>query len=60
MEGQPHPYVPRDLKLPDYVPVVLSQSTIVGVYAISSFVVVSLVWILSGNLTVFSAHLNAC
>uniref|UniRef100_A0A2C9UW69 EXPERA domain-containing protein n=1 Tax=Manihot esculenta TaxID=3983 RepID=A0A2C9UW69_MANES len=49
MEGQPHPYVPRDLKLPDYVPVVLSQSTIVGVYAISSFVVVSLVWILSGK-----------
>ncbi|KAE8718090.1 putative 3-beta-hydroxysteroid-Delta(8),Delta(7)-isomerase [Hibiscus syriacus] len=30
-----HPYVPRDLQLPGYVPVSLSQSTIVGVYGLS-------------------------
>ncbi|KDP37445.1 hypothetical protein JCGZ_08286 [Jatropha curcas] len=51
MEEQPHPYVPRDLKLPDYVPVLLPQSTILSVYGISSLVVVSLVWILSGRLS---------
>ncbi|XP_059646629.1 probable 3-beta-hydroxysteroid-Delta(8),Delta(7)-isomerase [Cornus florida] len=54
MEGaqsQPHPYVPRDLNLPDYVPVVLSQSTIVGVYGLSSLLIVFLVWLLSGRLS---------
>ncbi|KAF5443657.1 hypothetical protein F2P56_036195 [Juglans regia] len=51
MEGsfQEHPYVPRDLKLPGFVPVSLSQSTIVGVYGISSLLVVSLVWLFSGR-----------
>lgn len=44
-----HPYVPKDLNLPDYVPVLLSQSTILGVYGISSLLVVSFIWILSGN-----------
>ncbi|KAK3039640.1 hypothetical protein RJ639_027231 [Escallonia herrerae] len=48
MEGG-HPYVPRDLILLDYVPVSLTQSTILGVYGISSLLVVSLVWILSGR-----------
>uniref|UniRef100_A0A2N9FVC7 Uncharacterized protein n=1 Tax=Fagus sylvatica TaxID=28930 RepID=A0A2N9FVC7_FAGSY len=43
-----HPYIPRDLKLPGFVPGVLSQSTIVGVYAVSSLLVVSLIWVLSG------------
>lgn len=66
VEGLPqsHPYVPRDLKLPGYVPVVLSQSTIVGVYLLSSLIVVSVIWIISGMLyfipIIFSAleHLN--
>ncbi|RVW32795.1 putative 3-beta-hydroxysteroid-Delta(8),Delta(7)-isomerase [Vitis vinifera] len=51
MEGVPqsHPYVPKDLKLPGYVPVVLSQSTIVGVYGLSSLLVVSVIWIISGR-----------
>ncbi|KAJ4826066.1 hypothetical protein Tsubulata_000730 [Turnera subulata] len=49
MEGQPHPYVPRDLQLPGYVPVSLSQSTILSVYGVASVLVVSLVWILSGR-----------
>ncbi|KAL2522378.1 putative 3-beta-hydroxysteroid-Delta(8) [Forsythia ovata] len=44
-----HPYIPRDLKLPDYVPVFLSQLTILSVYGISSLLVVSFMWILSGR-----------
>ncbi|KAM7500108.1 hypothetical protein LguiA_024522 [Lonicera macranthoides] len=44
-----HPYVPKDLNLPDYVPVLLSQSTILSVYGISSLLVVSFIWILSGR-----------
>ncbi|KAH7546705.1 probable 3-beta-hydroxysteroid-Delta(8),Delta(7)-isomerase [Ziziphus jujuba] len=44
-----HPYVPRDLKLEGYVPVFLSQSTIVGVYGVSSLLVFFLVWFLSGR-----------
>ncbi|XP_068326644.1 uncharacterized protein [Pyrus communis] len=31
-----HPHAPRDLKLPGFVPGFLSQSTIVGVYGVSS------------------------
>ncbi|XP_057965928.1 probable 3-beta-hydroxysteroid-Delta(8),Delta(7)-isomerase [Malania oleifera] len=45
-----HPYVPGDLFLPDFVPGFLSQSAIVGVYALSSLLVISLIWILSGRL----------
>ncbi|KAL6563503.1 hypothetical protein OROGR_002462 [Orobanche gracilis] len=44
-----HPYVPRDLKLPGYVPGFLSQSIILAVYSISSSLVVSFMWILSGR-----------
>ncbi|CAA0842429.1 Probable 3-beta-hydroxysteroid-Delta(8)-Delta(7)-isomerase [Striga hermonthica] len=44
-----HPYVPRDLKLPGFVPGFLSQSTILAVYGISSLLVVSFMWILSGR-----------
>lgn len=51
MEINSHPYVPRDLILPDYVPVSLSQSTIVSIYLSSSLAIVALVWILSGCLT---------
>lgn len=43
-----HPYVPRDLQLPGYVPVTLSMSSIVTVYALSSLLVVSLVFLFSG------------
>lgn len=46
--GARHPYVPKDLVLPDYVPVFLPQSTIIGVYLITSLLVVSVVWIGSG------------
>nr|DAD34035.1 TPA_asm: hypothetical protein HUJ06_004675 [Nelumbo nucifera] len=44
-----HPYVPRDLHLPDFVPGFLPQSTILAVYGLSSFLVVSLVWLISGR-----------
>ena len=54
MEGsqshEEHPYRPRDLKLPGFVPGVLSQSTIVGFYAVSSLLVVSTIFVLSGLL----------
>ncbi|XP_057447086.1 probable 3-beta-hydroxysteroid-Delta(8),Delta(7)-isomerase [Lotus japonicus] len=45
-----HPYVPRDLHLPDYVPCFLSQSSILSVFAISTLLVVSFIWIFSGRL----------
>ncbi|KAL5555829.1 hypothetical protein UlMin_038065 [Ulmus minor] len=48
-EQYSHPYVPRDLKLEGFAPIVLSQSTILGVYLSASLLVVSLVWILSGR-----------
>ncbi|KAL0346301.1 UNVERIFIED_CONTAM: putative 3-beta-hydroxysteroid-Delta(8),Delta(7)-isomerase [Sesamum radiatum] len=48
-QGEDHPYVPRDLKLPGYVPVFLSQSTILSVFGIASLLVVSFMWILSGR-----------
>ncbi|XP_021824977.1 probable 3-beta-hydroxysteroid-Delta(8),Delta(7)-isomerase [Prunus avium] len=44
-----HPYVPRDLKLSGFVPGFLSQSTIVGVYGLSSLLVVLLTWLFSGR-----------
>lgn len=46
--GEEHPYVPRDMKLPGYVPAFLTPSTIIGVFGIASLAVVSLTWILSG------------
>ncbi|GMN53671.1 hypothetical protein TIFTF001_022807 [Ficus carica] len=50
MEGShSHPYAPTDLKLDGYVPIVLPQSTIVGIYLGVSLLVVSLVWIFSGR-----------
>lgn len=47
--GESHPYVPRDLILRDYVPGLLSQSTIVGVYAVSSILLVLFIWIVPGR-----------
>ncbi|KAE8125121.1 hypothetical protein FH972_019956 [Carpinus fangiana] len=47
-----HPYVPRDLKLLGFVPCSLSQSAILLIYGVSSLLVVSLVWPLSGLLLV--------
>ncbi|KAI3782635.1 hypothetical protein L2E82_12688 [Cichorium intybus] len=44
-----HPFIPTDLILPDYVPIILSQSTILGVYGCASLLVVSFVWILAGR-----------
>ncbi|KAL8516528.1 hypothetical protein ACS0TY_014971 [Phlomoides rotata] len=49
-ESPDHPFVPRDLKLPGYVPGFLSMSTIVGVYGITSVLVVTFMWILSGRI----------
>ncbi|XP_077251586.1 putative 3-beta-hydroxysteroid-Delta(8),Delta(7)-isomerase [Tasmannia lanceolata] len=43
-----HPYVPRDLHLPDYVPISLSQSSILGVYGGFSLLVIFLTWVFSG------------
>ncbi|GAA0139364.1 isomerase [Lithospermum erythrorhizon] len=44
-----HPYIPKDLQLSGYVPIGLSQSTIVGVYLLCSVLVVSFIWMLSGR-----------
>ncbi|XP_010530713.1 PREDICTED: probable 3-beta-hydroxysteroid-Delta(8),Delta(7)-isomerase [Tarenaya hassleriana] len=49
MEESSHPYIPRDLELPGYVPVSMPQSTIVGVYLLASLLVVSVVWFLFGT-----------
>ncbi|CAN6478376.1 unnamed protein product [Victoria cruziana] len=46
---RPHPYVPKDLHLPGYEPLVLPQSTILGVYGAASFLATALVWIASGR-----------
>ncbi|KAK7314522.1 hypothetical protein VNO77_33048 [Canavalia gladiata] len=50
METHSHPYVPQDLHLPGYVPCFLSMSTILSVYAVSSILVISFVWIFSGRI----------
>lgn len=55
-EGPDHPFVPRDLKLPGYVPGVLPMSTIVSVYGIASLLVVSFMWILSGDTLCLMFH----
>lgn len=47
--SEEHPYVPRDLKLPGFVPCLLSQANILAVYGIGSVLVVSLVWLFSGR-----------
>jgi len=47
--SQGHPYVPQDLHLPNYTPCLLSMSNILFVFAFSSLLVVSLVWIFSGS-----------
>ncbi|CAN6478377.1 unnamed protein product [Victoria cruziana] len=45
-----HPYVPRELHLPGYVPISLSYSVILGIYGGFSFLVVLIVWTLSGRI----------
>lgn len=44
-----HPYAPQSVKLPGFVPGFLSQSTILGVYGISSLLVVFITWLISGT-----------
>ncbi|KAI3937254.1 hypothetical protein MKX01_018743 [Papaver californicum] len=44
-----HPYVPQDLILEDFVPLSLAQSTILGVYGVSSILVASFTWLISGR-----------
>ncbi|MED6200896.1 hypothetical protein PIB30_089807 [Stylosanthes scabra] len=48
MASESHPYTPRDLHLPGYVPCSLSQSNILSVFAFFIFLVVSFTWIFSG------------
>ncbi|KAI5413868.1 hypothetical protein KIW84_058126 [Lathyrus oleraceus] len=48
--SHPHPYVPRDLHLPGYVPCFLSQSNILSVFASFTVILFSLTWIFSGRL----------
>ena len=48
-EAAAHPYVPRDLKLPGYVPISMSMSSILAVYLGASLFVVTFVWFLLGN-----------
>ncbi|KAL1291628.1 hypothetical protein HN51_060167 [Arachis hypogaea] len=50
MVSEGHPYSPRDLHLPGYVPCSLSQSNILSVFAFFTFLLVSLTWIFSGRL----------
>ncbi|KAL3850476.1 hypothetical protein ACJIZ3_012358 [Penstemon smallii] len=45
-----HPYIPRDLKLPGFVPGFLSSSTRLAYFGIPSLMVVSFTWILSGGI----------
>ncbi|KAJ0237516.1 3-beta-hydroxysteroid-Delta(8),Delta(7)-isomerase [Hirschfeldia incana] len=54
-EAAAHPYVPRDLKLPGYVPISMSMSTILAVYLGASLFVVTFVWFLLGRK---KAHLD--
>ncbi|KAF8053647.1 hypothetical protein N665_1387s0005 [Sinapis alba] len=49
MEEAAHPYVPRDLKLPGYVPISMSMSSILTIYLASSLFLVTLVWFLFGR-----------
>ncbi|KAI3880374.1 hypothetical protein MKX03_031849 [Papaver bracteatum] len=49
-----HPYVPRDLILEDFIPLSLAQSTIVGVYGVSSILVASFIWLISCRCTKLS------
>jgi len=53
-----HPYVPLDLHLPDYSPCLLSMSNILVVFAFSSLLIVSLIWVFSGFHSFFSAFQN--
>uniref|UniRef100_A0A7C9DJF9 EXPERA domain-containing protein n=1 Tax=Opuntia streptacantha TaxID=393608 RepID=A0A7C9DJF9_OPUST len=43
-----HPYSPKDLNLPGFVPNSMSQMTILSIFAAGSVVVFSLAWILPG------------
>ncbi|XP_021741792.1 probable 3-beta-hydroxysteroid-Delta(8),Delta(7)-isomerase [Chenopodium quinoa] len=47
MEGH-HPYSPKDLNLPGFVPNFLSASEILGVFAVATVIVFSVSWILPG------------
>lgn len=46
--SHPHPYIPKDMILPNYVPCFLSQSNILSVYASFTLILFSLTWIFSG------------
>ncbi|CAI9107276.1 OLC1v1006595C1 [Oldenlandia corymbosa var. corymbosa] len=47
-DGEGHPYVPSDMKLPGFVPQLIPTSTILGVYLGVSTLVVLVTWIGSG------------
>ncbi|RAL47788.1 unnamed protein product [Cuscuta campestris] len=44
-----HPYIPKDLKLPGFVPCFLSQLDILSVYGVASLLVVAFMWNFSGR-----------
>ncbi|XP_004512941.1 probable 3-beta-hydroxysteroid-Delta(8),Delta(7)-isomerase [Cicer arietinum] len=48
--SHPHPYIPKDMILPNYVPCFLSQSNILSVYASFTLILFSLTWIFSERL----------
>ncbi|KAJ4809874.1 hypothetical protein LUZ62_022440 [Rhynchospora pubera] len=50
MADPSHPYVPRDLSLPGYVPCFLSQAEIVAPYLGCSVLVVVAIWLISGRI----------
>jgi len=54
----PHPYVPKDLHLPGYVPCFLSQSNILSVYASFFVILFALTWIFSGKYTKIQLNLR--
>ena len=44
-----HPYAPKDLSLPGFVVKFLPVSTLLGVFAVMTIIVVSLAWIIPGK-----------
>lgn len=58
--GAEHPYIPRDLDLPGFVPITISQSDVLVPYIGTSLLVVLLVWLISGTVPYFVLFYNLC
>lgn len=48
-EERTHPFSPKELHLPDYVPNLLLTIAILGSFAGASILVLALVWLISGT-----------